>query len=49
MRFSDGGGDGQAEAGSARLICPIRIETLEGLEQPLNLPGGYREAGVGHE
>jgi hypothetical protein len=49
MRFSDGGGDGQAEAGSARLFCPVRVETLEGLEQPLDLPGGYRGAGVGHE
>jgi hypothetical protein len=49
MRFGDGGGDGQAEAGSARLICPVRAEALEGLEQPLDLPGGDRGAGVGHE
>jgi hypothetical protein len=49
MRLSDGGGDGQAEAGSAGLIGPVRVETLEGLEQPLDLRGGYRGACVGDE
>jgi hypothetical protein len=49
VRFSDGGGDGQAEAGSAGLIGSVRVETLEGLEQPLDLSGGYRGAGVGDE
>jgi hypothetical protein len=49
MRFGDGGDDGQAEAGSAGLIGPARVETLEGLEQPRDLPGGYRGTGVGDE
>ena len=48
MCFGDGGGDGQAEAGSAWLICPVRVEALEGLEQPLDLPGGYWGPCVGH-
>jgi hypothetical protein len=34
-------GDGQAEARSAWLICPVRVAALEGLEQPLDLPSGY--------